>query len=36
MMAASTVTFASVLTAAVPRAAGAELAPAGTVYRFEG
>jgi 5'-methylthioadenosine phosphorylase len=36
MMAASTATFASVLTDAVPRAAGAELAPAGTVYRFEG
>jgi purine nucleoside phosphorylase len=35
MMAASTATFASVLTAAVPRAAGADLAPAGTVYRFE-
>jgi purine nucleoside phosphorylase len=36
MMAASTATFAAVLTAAVPRAAGADLAPAGTVYRFEG
>ena len=36
MMAASTATFAAVLAAAVPRAAGAELAPAGTVYRFEG
>jgi purine nucleoside phosphorylase len=36
MMAASTSTFASVLTAAVPRAADADLAPAGTVYRFEG
>jgi purine nucleoside phosphorylase len=36
MMAASTATFASVLAAAIPRAAGAELAPAGTVYRFEG
>jgi purine nucleoside phosphorylase len=36
MMAASTATFAAVLEAAVPRAAGAELAPAGTVYRFEG
>ena len=36
MMAASTATFASVLAAAVPRADGAELAPAGTVYRFEG
>ena len=35
MMAASTATFASVLAAAVPRAAGADLAPAGTVYRFE-
>jgi purine nucleoside phosphorylase len=36
MMAASTATFAAVLEAAAPRAAGAELAPAGTVYRFEG
>jgi purine nucleoside phosphorylase len=36
MMAASTQVFARVLTAAVPRAASAELAPAGTVYRFEG
>ena len=36
MMAASSGTFAAVLAAAVPRAAGAELAPAGTVYRFEG
>ncbi|HWM12802.1 MAG TPA: MTAP family purine nucleoside phosphorylase [Solirubrobacteraceae bacterium] len=36
MMAASTATFASVLEAAVPLAAGADLAPAGTVYRFEG
>ena len=36
MMAASTETFASVLAAAVPRAAAAELAPAGMVYRFEG
>ena len=36
MMAASTATFAAVLEAAVPRAAGAELAPTGTVYRFEG
>jgi purine nucleoside phosphorylase len=36
MMAASTATFASVLAAAAPRAAGAQLAPAGTVYRFEG
>jgi purine nucleoside phosphorylase len=35
MMAASTETFASVLAAAVPRAAGADLSPAGTVYRFE-
>jgi 5'-methylthioadenosine phosphorylase len=35
MMAASTETFAAVLAAAVPRAAAAELAPAGTVYRFE-
>lgn len=35
MMAASTVTFASVLSAAVPRAAAADLAPAGIVYRFE-
>ena len=35
MMAASTATFASILAAAVPRAAAAELAPAGTVYRFE-
>jgi purine nucleoside phosphorylase len=35
MMAASTATFARVLTAAVPRAASAELAPAGMVYRFE-
>ena len=36
MMAASTETFAAVLAAAVPRAAAADLAPAGTVYRFEG
>jgi purine nucleoside phosphorylase len=36
MMAASTASFAAVLEAAVPRAADAELAPAGTVYRFEG
>ena len=36
MMAASTETFASVLGAAVPRAAAAELSPAGIVYRFEG
>jgi purine nucleoside phosphorylase len=35
MMAASTATFAAVLAAAVPRAAAATLAPAGTVYRFE-
>ncbi len=35
MMAASTGTFASILAAAVPRAAAADLAPAGTVYRFE-
>jgi purine nucleoside phosphorylase len=35
MMAASTATFAAVLERAVPRAAGAELAPTGTVYRFE-
>jgi purine nucleoside phosphorylase len=36
MMAASTETFAAVLAAAVPRAAAADLPPAGTVYRFEG
>src|SRR3954451_6634029 len=36
MMAASTATFASVLSTAVPRAAAADLAPAGIVYRFEG
>jgi purine nucleoside phosphorylase len=36
MMAASTGTFAAVLAAAVPRAAAADLAPTGTVYRFEG
>jgi 5'-methylthioadenosine phosphorylase len=36
MMAASSATFAAVLAAAVPRAAAAELKPAGTVYRFEG
>jgi purine nucleoside phosphorylase len=36
MMAASTATFASVLGSAVPRAAAADLTPAGTVYRFEG
>jgi purine nucleoside phosphorylase len=35
MMAASTATFAAVLEAAVPGAAGADLAPTGTVYRFE-
>jgi len=35
MMAASTETFAALLAAAVPRAAAADLAPAGTVYRFE-
>jgi len=35
MMAASTESFAQVLTAAVPRAAAASLAPAGVVYRFE-
>jgi purine nucleoside phosphorylase len=36
MMAASTATFAAVLGSAVPRAAAADLSPAGTVYRFEG
>jgi purine nucleoside phosphorylase len=36
MMAASTSTFAQVLAAAVPRAAAADLKPAGVVYRFEG
>jgi purine nucleoside phosphorylase len=36
MMAASTAMFAAVLEAAVPRAAAADLAPTGTVYRFEG
>ena len=36
MMAASTATFAAVLEAAVPLAAAADLAAAGTVYRFEG
>ena len=36
MMAASTATFAAVLEAAVPRAAAADLRPAGTVYRFDG
>jgi purine nucleoside phosphorylase len=35
MMAASTATFAAVLSAALPLAAAAELTPAGTVYRFE-
>jgi purine nucleoside phosphorylase len=35
MMAASTARFAAVLEAAVPRAAAADLAPTGTVYRFE-
>jgi purine nucleoside phosphorylase len=35
MMAASTATFAAVLAAAVPRAAAADLAPTGIVYRFE-
>jgi purine nucleoside phosphorylase len=35
MMAASTSAFARVLATAVPRAAAADLAPAGTVYRFE-
>ena len=36
MMAASSATFAAVLEAAVPRAADADPAPTGTVYRFEG
>jgi purine nucleoside phosphorylase len=36
MMAASTQTFAAVLRTALPKAAAADLAPAGTVYRFEG
>jgi purine nucleoside phosphorylase len=36
MMAASTLTFAAVLRAAVPRAAAASAKPAGIVYRFEG
>jgi purine nucleoside phosphorylase len=36
MMAASTATFAAVLGSAVPRAAAADLSPAGTVYRFGG
>jgi hypothetical protein len=35
MMAASAETFASVLAAAVPRAAAADLPAAGVVYRFE-
>jgi purine nucleoside phosphorylase len=35
LMAASTESFARVLAAAVPRAAAAELAPPGVVYRFE-
>jgi len=35
MMAASTATFAAVLAAAVPRAAAADRAPTGIVYRFE-
>src|SRR3954465_4559500 len=35
MMAASTETFAAVLAEAVPRSAAADLAPTGTVYRFE-
>jgi purine nucleoside phosphorylase len=35
MMAASTDAFAAVLSAAVPLAAAADLAPTGTVYRFE-
>ena len=35
MMAASTETFAALLAEGVPRAAAADLAPAGTVYRFE-
>jgi 5'-methylthioadenosine phosphorylase len=35
MMAASTQTFASVLSEAVSRAAAADLAPVGVVYRFE-
>jgi hypothetical protein len=34
-MAASTATFAAVLEAAVPRAAAADLAATGTVFRFE-
>jgi purine nucleoside phosphorylase len=35
MMAASTGTFAAILSEAVPLAAAADLAPTGTVYRFE-
>jgi 5'-methylthioadenosine phosphorylase len=35
LMGESTATFAAVLAAALPRLEGAELAPAGTVYRFE-
>jgi purine nucleoside phosphorylase len=35
LMAASAETFARVLAAAVPRAAAAEPAPPGVVYRFE-
>ena len=35
MMAASTETFAALLREGVPRAAAADLAPAGIVYRFE-
>jgi purine nucleoside phosphorylase len=35
LMAASTATFAAILTAALPRAAAADLASAGIVYRFE-
>jgi purine nucleoside phosphorylase len=35
MMAASTATFASLLAAAVPLAVAADLAPTGTVHRFE-
>jgi 5'-methylthioadenosine phosphorylase len=35
LMGESTATFAAVLAAALPKLHGAELAPAGTVYRFE-
>jgi purine nucleoside phosphorylase len=35
LMGESTATFAAVLAAALPRLEGAQLAPAGTVYRFE-